>query len=264
MGRGDVVGVAADHQQLRVGDLFLPRPRLLDRREPALVGGDHQRGAGDLRHVGPDVRVVDGGVEADERGQWRSAHELDPPLHPFGGERVAEASGHRAPGPVLDALGLELLGQRGDALATRAKRRRRADHGERDHALGTARRERARDDPADLGADHVEALNSERIHEAGVIVDDHVERPLEIARHRGRGAVTAHVRPHGPEAPGQPRHPRVPGQPALGVAVQEQDRFRLRPGIREVVDLIVKVHAGRRLEGRHSQILQSRVAQSRD
>src|SRR5437773_2649489 len=31
-----------------------------------------------------------------------------------------------------------------------------------------------------FGADQVEALNPERVHEAGVVVDDHVERPLEV------------------------------------------------------------------------------------
>jgi hypothetical protein len=90
----------------------------------------------------------------------------------------------------------------------------------------------------------VEALSAERVHEPAVIVDDDVERPLEVARHRRRGTVAPHVWPHHPESPRENRHPRVPGQAALGVAVQQQERFRPRPRVGEVVDEIVHLQIG--------------------
>jgi hypothetical protein len=146
---------------------------------------------------------------------------------------------------------LELFGQCRDALGARAQGRRRADHGEGRHELRTARREGTGDDAADLGAHQMEPLSSERIHETRVVVDDDVERPWKVARHRRRRAVAAHVRPHDAEPVRQQGHPRVPRLAALGVAVQEDDRFRPAPGLGEVVDQIVQPRIGRHVERRH-------------
>ena len=249
--RRDVEGVARDHQQLGVSDRLLPGSSLLHRRQTALVGGDHERRAGDPGQVGPNIGVVDRGIEADDRRHWSAAHERDPPLDTRGGEPLAETSCHRAPGPVLHAPGLELFGQRRDPLGALAERRRRADHGERHHAFRSTRGEGPSDDPADLRADQMKAPNAERVHEAHVVVDDDVERPLEVARHRRRGPVTAHVRSHDAEASRQRGHPGVPGPAALGVAVQQEHRRGLFPGLGEVVDEVMQMHAGRGLERRH-------------
>jgi len=146
---------------------------------------------------------------------------------------------------------LELRGQLGDALGAPPQRRRRADDGERQHPLGPARGERAGDNPADLRADQMEAVHAERIQKPRVVVDDDVERPREVARHRRRRAVAAHVRPHDAESPRQERHPRVPGLTTLGIAVQQHDRRGLPPGLGEVVDPVVQAHAGSHLERRH-------------
>src|SRR5262247_448198 len=49
--RRGVKRVAGNHEQFRVPDRLLPCTSLLDRGEPAAVGGDDQGGTGDLRQV---------------------------------------------------------------------------------------------------------------------------------------------------------------------------------------------------------------------
>ena len=78
---------------------------------------------------------------------------------------------------------------------------------------------------ADLGRADMEAVDAERVRERQEIVDDALDRPAVVERHRRRPAEAAHVGPHDPEAPGHQRHPGVPCLAALGIAVQQQQRL---------------------------------------
>jgi len=66
--RGDVIGIAGQHQQLRARDHPLPRAHLLDRPQPALLGGDDERRATDARQRIRDIGVCDCRHESDLRG----------------------------------------------------------------------------------------------------------------------------------------------------------------------------------------------------
>jgi hypothetical protein len=94
-------------------------------------------------------------------------------------------------------------------------------------------------------------VDAQMIHQQAEILDQPVERPGIVARHRRRLAKAAHVGPHHAILPRQLWHPRPPGEPALGVAVQHEDRLGLQPGIGEIVDLVVHVEVGGRAEIRH-------------
>jgi hypothetical protein len=100
----------------------------------------------------------------------------------------------------------------------------------------------------------MDLVEAERVQQAAVVVDDAVERPGELARHRGRRAEAPHVRAHHAVAARERRHPAVPGGAALGVAVQHQDRARLAPRIGVVVDQVVQVELGRDVERRHGPL----------
>src|SRR5262249_20155641 len=63
-------------------------------------------------------------------------------------------------------------------------------------------------------------------------------------RHRGRLTEAAHVGPHDAEAPGHQRHPGVPRLAAFRVAVQQQHRLRLLPGVRERLVAVVHFEIG--------------------
>ena len=132
--RRDVIGIAGQHQQLRIRDRLLPGSRFVDGGQPAALRGDHQRRAGDLRHIGPDVGAGDGVHETQLGRDGGAAHEGRPPGDALRRKRAPEAAGHALPGPVLDALLLELLGEGGHArLRAHAVRRWRPDDGQRAH-----------------------------------------------------------------------------------------------------------------------------------
>jgi hypothetical protein len=91
----------------------------------------------------------------------------------------------------------------------------------------------------------MEALDPQRIHEAAEVVDDDVEGPGKVARHRRGCAEATHVRTHNAILPREPRHPGIPRGAALGVAMQQEDRRGRTPGIGVVVNQVVQVEAGR-------------------
>ena len=146
MRRGDMIRIAGQHQQLGIRDLLLPGAGLLDRAEPALLGGDDQRRAGDLRQIGADIGAGDRPHEAELGRHRGAAHELRPPFEAFRRKRAAEPVAHVLPRPVFDAVRLEIADQFGHALGgAGAQRRRRADDGQRhDAARAGARQRRAR------------------------------------------------------------------------------------------------------------------------
>jgi len=129
----------------------------------------------------------------------------------------------------------------GDALA---EWRRRADDRQGLDPLRSARGEGAGDRAANLGADEVKPVDGEMVHQQAEILDQPVERPREIAWHRGRLAETAHIRAHYAKMLRQLGNPAPPGKPALRIAVQQQYGFRLGPRVGEIVDLIMHVEIG--------------------
>jgi hypothetical protein len=138
----------------------------------------------------------------------------------------------------------EFIDERGDHFAARTRGLRRAGDRQRAHPILSARREGTPKRTAPLAADEMKALDAERIREAHVVVDNDVERPWKIARHGCRSAKTAPIRPHDAIAAREMRHPRVPGSRALGVTVQKQHGFGLRPRIRKIIDKVVHVEVG--------------------
>src|SRR5687768_11335256 len=101
MRRGDMVGVAGQHDQLAVWDLLLPRARRVHRGEAAFLGGDDEGWAGDLRQVSADVGAGDRAHKAELGRGGGAAHELAPELETLRREGAAEAIAHVLPGPVL-------------------------------------------------------------------------------------------------------------------------------------------------------------------
>src|SRR5262245_9084357 len=191
-------------------------------------------------------------MKADLRRDCRPAHEFRPPLDAFGGKLAAQSSGHVLARPTLDALFLELLNAGGNlCVYTRAKRRRRTYDGESTHAGGPSRGKGAGDGPADLRPDEMKPVDLERVHETDVVVDDDVESPGKVARHGRRRAETAHIGTHDAIRPRKRGHPAVPGEAALGIAVQQQYRLGLAPGIGVVVHHVVHFQIGWNAQGRH-------------
>src|SRR5262245_28068337 len=180
----NMIGIARQHDQLRIQDRLLPGARLVYASQPAALCGDHQRRAGDLRHIGPNVSAGDSLHKTHLGRDGGAAHEGRPPGDALWRKRAAETAGHALPGPGLDTLLLKLFGEgRHPRLRTDAIRRWRPDDGQRAHALGTASGEGPRDGATDLGPDEMEALDAQRVHEAAEVVDDEVQAPGELARH---------------------------------------------------------------------------------
>ena len=94
-------------------------------------------------------------------------------------------------------------------------------------------------------------LDGERIHEANVVVDQCIERPRKIARHRRGFSEAAHVRPDDTVKAGEMRHPSIPDGAAFSVAVEHEYRFRLAPRIGVVVDPVMHLHVRGNLQRRH-------------
>src|SRR6202023_1820139 len=94
-------------------------------------------------------------------------------------------------------------------------------------------------------------LDAERVHQPHEIADYNVQRPRKIARHRRRLAKPAHVRSDNAKAACKIGHPPIPRRPALGIAVEQQDRLRLAPRVGKVVDEVAELPVRRALECRH-------------
>ena len=166
MGRGDVVGIAGEDNQLRAGDLLLPSAHRGDRAEPALLGGHDQGRALDLGNVGSDVGAGDRRHKAELGRQRGTRHVLDPEVKPLFRESAAKPVGHVLPGPVFDSVILKHLDGLGHLFGDPlAERRRRADHGQGLDPLRPARGEGASDRAADLGADQMEPVDAEMVHQ---------------------------------------------------------------------------------------------------
>src|ERR1700741_2020466 len=97
----------------------------------------------------------------------------------------------------------------------------------------------AGDGGADLPPHPPETLDAEAVHQGGEVVDDAVDRPRIVARHRRGSAKAPHVGAYYTKMACECRHPGEPHRAALAVSVQEQYGFGLAPGIGIVVHEVV-------------------------
>src|SRR5687768_2369165 len=95
IGDCNVKGIPGQREQGRVRNLFLPRPRVRDRREAAFFGGDDERGTLDAGEVVGDVPAGYRLDEAELGGYGCSSHQLRPPFVAFAREARSETASHR-------------------------------------------------------------------------------------------------------------------------------------------------------------------------
>src|SRR5215831_17572304 len=247
-----VIGIARQHEQLRVWDDLLPGPRLVHTGEPASLRGDDQCGASNLRYVAPDIGASDGLHKANLGRDGGAAHEFRPPLNSLRRKVAAEATGHALAGPRLDTPRFECRGERRSVLCrTHTERRWCSDYRQGAHTRRTARRKSPSDGATDLGAYEMEPLDAQRIHEAAEVVDQAVEGPGVFSRH-GRGRTeTTHIRTYHAISMRELRNPPVPRSAALRVAVQHKNATGIAPGVCKVVDQIVEVKVRWNAQCRH-------------
>src|SRR5216683_859722 len=256
MARCHVIGIPWQHEQLGVRNGLLPGTRVVHTRQATALRGDHQCGTGNVGQLSADVRARDGRHEADLRRGRGAAHELCPPGHPLWWKCTPKAMAHALLGPALDPPRLlEGLDERWRTLrSAHAVRRRCPHHGQRAHACRPPRCKGARDRATDLGANHMEALHTQGIHEAAEVVNDEVQGPGEISRHGRGGPEAAHVWAHDTIPGRQVWHPAIPCRTTLGVAVEHEDRGGRTPGIGVVVHLVMHVQVGWSMASWHGKV----------
>ena len=94
---------------------------------------------------------------------------------------------------------------------------------------------------AALGADHVHRLDCQLVDDLRRVFNQQLSCKGGIAGHRARAAESELVEADHAIVPAQMRNPRAPGFRALGEPMNHDDRFRMRPRIGPVVDLIVEL-----------------------
>jgi hypothetical protein len=104
----------------------------------------------------------------------------------------------------------------------------------------------------------MEALDAEYLHQAQVVVDHEIDRPLEVARHRRRSAEAACIGTDEAKVAREMRHPAIPRLAALRVAMDHQHRLGLAPRIREVVHEVMHVEIGSYAGDRHVMLQEKR------
>src|SRR4051812_28274569 len=85
-----------------------------------------------------------------------------------------------------------------------------------------------------------------------VVVDDLIDGPWVIFRHRRRFSESPHVGANDPKASRQKGHPTVPSETILRITVQEKGGLGSYPRIGQVVVPVEHRNPGRKLELRHA------------